>query len=57
MMAATKVILPNLMTRVPMKRVDPSKATPRLRARLLARGKVNVEELNKNDPVGRLVKL
>ena len=53
-MAATKVILPNLITLVPMKLVDPTETPLRLCARLLAKGKVNVEERNDNEPVGRM---
>ena len=54
MMTMTKLILPNLMTRVPMTSLDPTTTTPGLRARILAREKINVEEINENDPVGSL---
>ena len=54
---ATKIIIPNLMTRVLMIRLDPTTITPRLRARLPVREKVNVEEKNKNEPDGRLGRL
>ena len=54
MMTTTKVILPILMNQVPMTRLELTATTLRLRSRLLTRGKVNVEERNKNDPSGRL---
>ena len=37
-----------------MTRLEPTVITPRLRVRLLERGKVNVEERNDNDPFRRL---
>ena len=43
-----KSILPNLMTQVLMTQLDPTEITPSLRASLLARGEINVEERNKN---------
>ena len=54
MMKTTKVILPILMTRVRMIRLDPTAITQCLYIRLLAREKVNVEQRNNNYPVGRL---
>ena len=53
-MTTKKVILPIMMTQVPMTQLDPTVITLRLHSRLLARGKVNADERNKNDPVGRL---
>ena len=48
------LILPILITRVPMTRLDPTAITPSSCARLLERVKVNAEERSKNDPVGKL---
>ena len=57
MMKTKKVILPILMTQVTMTRLDPTTIIPHSRSRLQERGKVNVEERNKNDPVRRLGRL